>query len=182
MKLHAFTTAACLLFALSVAADDKKSAEPKIKPLSKPIKQLVLGNWTVTLVVDEKEAEKMLTREKVPKDKIPAVIKQLRSTLERTKTTVHIKADGTSVAIATVPDPNGGKKPVLEREVEKWELTETKGRLASVKLTGTQGEKKGQSRIVKVTFLNDDAFRLDEDAELKNLPVKKPIFVRAKKK
>ena len=87
-------------------------------------------------------------------------------------------ADGTAGSTTTTTDSKGN---VTRRQTRsKWKIESVKGRTATVSITRLTGVNAGETRKVRLTFLSDDEYRLDDDPALKGLPFHPPRFRRAK--
>lgn len=168
----------CFTSAVAIGADDKPTVKKtKLKKLTKPVKDLFAGTWSVKLVVDRKKAEAMLKKQGVPADRLPMTIDFLKNILEKSQLTVTINADGTSSSRSVNVGPNGQKK--VETSKETWKMVESKGRTAKIKLNRLENKKE---RTIGVRFISDDAFELVDDPDLKKVPVNTPVFRRVKPK
>ena len=157
------------------AADDAAADKPKLKPLTKPVKTLLVGKWSVKMAIDEKKAEILFGKQGATKEQIADLIKRAQTLLKTTSLTVEIKADGTSISVT--------RSSVQEsKKHSKWKLVSAKGRRATLQITNEVKDGKPRVRRVKITVLDDDRFRLDDDLDLKDGAWKKPVFERVKKK
>ena len=164
-------------FAKTTAKGKRKTAKTKLKPLSKPVKVLFPGTWNVQPVVDREKLSKELKVTGASEKRIAETIGAVEKMLKDTKIRVLINPDGTSVSTVNSRDLAGKEEKDVENE--RWKILKSTGRSASIQFTRTTKGKES-SRTVKITFLSDDAFRLDEDPDLKSAPFKKPIFQRSK--
>lgn len=177
----ALMTACCLLTVASIAtAEDKDSSKSKMEKLTKPLKQLLVGKWTVKMVLDKKKAAAYMKKNGIPNEKIRRSVDRLAKLLNGSKLTFDIHADGTSETYSESPLPNGRKQ--VDKRKDTWVILKSKGRVATVKTTDTKTK---EESTVNVRFISDDSFELTEltkDKDLSKLPLKPLVFRRVKKK
>lgn len=129
-------------------------------------------------MLDEKALRKQFDAGNVPAEKQDAVVGQLKRWLAMINMQSTINADGTSGSTTSVSDGKGGSRQ--QKETSRWKVVSIKGRNAAITLTGVTGRRAGKTRTIRITFLNDNLFRLDDDPALKDVPLQPPLFRRAK--
>ena len=147
--------------------------------LSKPINELIVGTWELQMELDDAKVEDMLKKQgggkTIPEDAMKKQKEFVKKMFSGMTMTLEIKADGTAVATTTQLnplDPDGKAK--AKTEPSTWKIASTSGKSAELEVT-----EKGKTRTTKITFIDDDTIRID-DEEISKAPIKEPTLKRKK--
>ncbi len=111
----------------------------------KEAKKSLVGKWDVNFMFDERDS----TNKRLLAD--------LKKRMSTTKTTLEFNADGSSV----MNTERDGKN--MPTESYTWKIKREDGFTATVSLTATDGEKKGETRSIEVALDSRRRVRIVED-------------------
>jgi len=175
-QLLTLVLAALLSFAVGCGktkTDAKKTGDggngKETKTTGKPMKERLVGTWTVTMKIDDEKALAQMKKD-MAKDGIKLTDEQMKKQLaaaksmfEESKMTVTINADGTSSSTMEITNPKDAKKPLMSKsEQSTWELLTEDGDKATVKITPTEGRRKDKPTEYMITFVDDMTFTVDD--------------------
>ncbi len=183
---------ACLLALICVPVGCSKTADEKsgksgngndsVKALKLPVSQTLIGTWKIEAEVDEDKLKGQLWGD-VPDSELddPVNASAMDDMVNNVKTIASstklvINSDGTYKELKKMGALHGGLIDITLSGT--WEVTNAAGNSATMKFTGKDFFRKDETYEIKITFLDDTSFRVDESPRLKGFPLKRKAIFR----